>query len=390
MTRETQLIESVELTGLELAPSQVWSGVRIVPVLRRSCPGDLRLAKRKYKEELMVVSLDGELMDYGIKYTSYVPHGLVVTWTDDGAAAAAYGTNMVSKEGKRFGSWVRVAHRMAKREEKNRLRILPLHLAMEGFLSFHFGGPEIAWSEYSYQAISRGLDPRWESAVPGRWIRGLEDALRLFEIHDDQVGVLLFVADAFASAFIVSHPDDYRQLHQTLLEDFYGQLIYQYGMLYSDPNPMEAPLDDSKVESVADLRTALGSMRKDWADFQVDMAAGLFGRSIRAEKIYTAGRFQLQRFTTELDRFSDNHIGELIIGDDGVLEYLKTYRLSGAQVRRAYLLDQLAKNDWNLQATAAAFKQSKNELVRRLEKAGFGYLLKEHVLREAQRKRRRR
>lgn len=382
------LLERLELQGLALAASQAWNGVRLVPVIRTGAPGDLRLAKRKYNESMMIVGLDGELFDAGVKYVSYVPHGLIVTWTDDGSPAATFGTNMVTRDGKRFGSFVRVAHRMAKREDRNRLRLLPLHLAMEGFLALHFGGPDVAWTEYSRQALSRGLDPRWEASVPGRAIRGLEDALRVFEIHEDQVGVLMFVADALASAFVVSHPDDYRALHRSLLEDFYGELMYHYGLCGTSGH-MEANLDASGVGSLDDLERALASMRTEWADFHEYMAAGIFDRALTSTRVYRCGPFHLQRFSTDLDPKGENHIGEAIVRADGTVEYLKTFRLSAAQTRRAMLLNRLAAHNWNIEATASAHGQSREELVRNLEKARLGYLLKDHVLKEARRRRRR-
>jgi hypothetical protein len=388
MATRSPLLEEVVLRGLDVAPSQVWGGIRIVPLLRKEIRDDLRLARRTYDEDLMVVSLDGELLAPGIKYISYVPHGLVVSWSSDGTAAAAFGAQLDARDGKRLGKGpltVRVAHRMARREDKNRLRLLPLHLAMEGFLALHFGGPDVAWSEYSRRALSTGLDPRWEGAVSGASIPGLEDALRVFEIHDRQVGVLLFVADALASAFVVAHPDDYVALHRTLLEDFYGTLLFQYG-LYATASRMEATMDDSRVSSLADLRRELEVMRRHWSEFQEMMADGLLGKQVRSERIYRAGPFQLQRFTTSLDPSAENHIGEAIVRDSGELEYLKTFRLSAAQTRRAFLLSQLASQNWNLDATAAMLKQTKNELVRRLEKAGFDYLLKEHVLQAARRR----
>lgn len=382
------LLERLSLHGLTLAASQVWNSVRLVPIVRAGAPGDLRLAKRKYDEWVMVVSLDGELLEPGVKYVSYVPHGLVVSWTDDGSPAATFGANMAAPDGKRFGSFVRVAHRMAKREDRNRLRLLPLHLAMEGFLALHFGGPDVAWSEYSRQVLSRGLDPRWEASVSGHAIRGLEDALRVFEIHENQVGVLLFVADAFASAFIVSHPDDYRELHRSLLEDFYGELMYQYG-LYGTSGHLEASLDTGGVRSLDDLERALDAMRAVWADFHEYMAAGIFDRALTSTRVYRCGPFQLQRFSTSFDPKGENHIGEAIVRADGTVEYLKTYRLSAAQTRRAVLLNKLAEHNWNLHATAAGLKQSREELVRKLEKERLGYLLKDHVLQEARRRRRR-
>jgi len=74
------------------------------------------------------------------------------------------------------------------------------------------------------------------------------------------------------------------------------------------------------------------------------------------------------------------HIGERIVREDGTLEYLKTYRLSAAQVRRAYLLEQLAAAEWNMQRAAAALRCTEKDLAQRLVSAGFGFLLKASVL----------
>lgn len=378
MASVPNLIETLTLNGLTIAPSQVRGTVRLVPLLRRDAPGDLRLAKRAYREDVAVVSLDGPLLAPGIKYMSYVPHGLVLSWNSDGSAVAAFGAGLAAADGKRFaGSWasLRVLPRMAKREARNQLRFLPMHLAMEGFLGLYFSGPEIAWSEYSRRAIRRGLDPRSETAYGGEEIVGFEDALRTFEIHEDQVGVLVFVADALASAFVTPHPHDYRALHRTLLQDFYGELIYQYGLLYDDVLPLEVALDADTIGGLADLRAALGRVRTDWADFQGFMAHNLLGRPVRAERVYQAGPFTLQRFVTDLGLTGENHIGEAIVRDDGRLEYLKTYRLSAAQTRRAYLLQLLAEADWHLDTAAHQLRVTRDDFVLRLEKAGFGYLL---------------
>lgn len=381
------LLEEVELRGLELAPPQVWGGIRLVPLLRRAVHEDLRLTKRSYDEAMTVVSLDSD--PAGLKYVSYIPHGLVMTWSDDGSVAAAYGTQLESSDGKRLGSGVhtaRLTHRMARREDRNQLRFMPLHMAMEGYLALHFGGPTVVWSEYSRQAVRRGLDPRSESAVSGWAIRGLDDALRVFEIHTRQVGVLVFVADALASAFVVPHPADYAALHRSLLEDFYGELLYYYG-LSAQAARHEADLDERKVSSLAELRRELAAMRAAWAAHHADMSRGILGRSVHSERVYRAGPFQLQRFMTSLSMTSENHLGEAIVRDSGELEYLKTYRLSAAQSKRAYLLQQLAAQNWNLDATARALGQSREDLIERIAKAGFGYLLKPEVLAEARKRR---
>ncbi len=88
---------------------------------------------------------------------------------------ATFGGQMVKPDDKRLDcgcASVRLMHRMAKRESKNQLRFLPLHLAMEGFLSLFFSGPDIAWSEYSKYALSHGLGSRHEMSFSGRCIAG--------------------------------------------------------------------------------------------------------------------------------------------------------------------------------------------------------------------------
>jgi hypothetical protein len=381
MGQKAKLLTELALRGLEIAPSQVRGAIRIVPLLRPRVRQDLRLLRRTYNENVAVVSLEGEMMAPGLKYISYVPHGLVLSWSDDGSPVAAFGGQLES-DGKRLTKGltsVRVMHRMARRESGNQLRFLPLHLAMEGFLSMFFNGPNIAWSEYSRQAISRGLAPRWEMSYGGRAIAGFEDALRVFEIHEKQVGVLVFVADAFASAFVVPTPEDYCALHTSLLEDFYGELIYQYGLLYNTTFPMDVSVDSSRIDSIAALRGAISQIRTQWAEFHGVMASHLLGRQLSAKRVYTAGSFTLQRFITDLCPTEENHIGEAIVRDNGELEYLKTYRLSAAQTRRVYLLSQLASQNWNLEAAASQLGIAYDELIRRFEGAGFGYLLKEQV-----------
>ena len=391
MSGSSLALERLVPRGLRLAPSQVWGTLRLVPVLRDEVREDLRLSPRAYPDTLSVVGVKGRpLAPRSVNYLAYVPHGLVVQWDDKGAAVTL-GTRLEKPEGTvlaRSGPHtVRLLHRMARREDKNRLRLLPLHLALEGFLALHFGGPDVAWSEYSQQALREGLSPRIESAVPGWAHAAFAEALRLFELHDDQVGVLLFQADQLLSVSLVSHPDDYRVLHRTLVEDFYGELMLQYGFLDAAA-PLRLDVDARAVDSVADLRAAIHRMREDWAGFQGFMASALWNAEVHAQTVYQAGPFRLGRFISPLDPAEENHLGEFIQREDGTLEYLKTYRLSSAQTRRAYLLKQLAEGGWELERTATRLRMTKAELVVRLDNAGFGYLLQEHVLAEARRRRR--
>ena len=379
-------LERIRLQGLELAPAQGWRGVRIAPILRRQAPGDLRIAARSYRSPA-VVQLEGEAprrrraaLPDELSYVGYVPHGYVIAWDEDGAPLSAPVGQLAPRDNAAYAAGrVRVFHRMAKRTGENSLRLLPLHLAMEGFLARHFGGPDIAFTEYSKRALRSGLDPRMETVFPGAAIDGLQDALRVFEIHEDQVGALIFVADALASAFVVSHPDDYRRLHRSLIEDFYGELLVHYGRLGVD-SPMFASMNAEAVHDLEGLAAQLDMVRAAWAEMSQAMSAGLLDRSIESERIFSSGPFRLYRFTTDLSPSSgEDHIGEAIVRQDGTLEYLKSYRLSHAQVRRAYLLSVLAKARWNLEVAARAEGQSKADLILRLERAGFDYLLTPEV-----------
>ena len=390
MAQKKNLLTDISLQGLEIACSQVRGAVRIVPLLRENVRSDLRLMKRSYNEDLTAVSLEKN-----INYYSYVPHGLVMSWTDDGSPVAAFGGQMrkSKSDGERldFGcASVRLMHRMRKRESNNQLRFLPLHLAMEGFLSMFFSGPDIAWSEYSKYALSHGLGCRYETAVEGRYIARLEDALRVFEIYPKQVGVLIFVAEALASAFVVPTPEDYRLLHASLLEDFYGELIYQYGLMYDTTFPMDVSINESEINDLKSLRLAIEKMRTDWASFQGFMAEGILGRQLQSKIVYNAGPFRLQRFITDIQLKQENHIGEAIVRENGELEYLKTFRLSVAQTKRVYLLSKLAEHNWNINATAEALGNNYDQFVHRLEKAGFGYLLNQQVREQVIKRRRKR
>ncbi|MCA9191021.1 MAG: hypothetical protein KDB03_04650 [Planctomycetales bacterium] len=380
-------LENLSLEGLSFSAPQVLGGVRLVPLVRDTFREDLRLSRRAYGEDVALVSVNPK-----ITYMGYVPHGLVANWTNDGSAVfgTQFETAKTHRDGKSFNGWItaRGLLRMARREHRNQLRFLPLHVAMEGFLASHFGGPSIAWTEYSKQVKRSGLSPRVEAVLPGRAIVGLEDALRLFEIHHNQVGLLLFVADSLASVFVVPHPEDYKALHHTLISDFYGDLIWHHGLFATENEVHPTPIDSSNIATLKDLRREIDQLRLRWADLSTSMAPSLFERKLNQHRVYRFKPFSLKRFITDLDPNEENFIGEMILSDDGALQYLKTYRLSAAQTRRAYLLKMLAATDWNLDACATLLACRKSELVMRLEKAGFGYLLHQHVLDSARSKER--
>lgn len=373
--------DGLPLKGLRLAPAQTFGGVRLVPLLREHVREDLCLGTRSFGDKQPdLVGLHGDARAPDLAYFSYLPHAYVLRWSSDGTAVAARGA-MLGPRLHNVGG-VRVLHRMSKREAPNALRFLPMHLALEGFLSLHFGGPDVAWSEYSREALSRGLSPRCEEAYTGAAIAGLDDALRMFELHDGQVGCLVFVADALAAVVVVPHPDDYRALHRSLVRDCFGDLIYQYAILYPDVPAHRVALAADAIADLDALRAAVARARADWVSFTESMAAGVLREPLRWQTLHRAGPFRLRRFLSALRPDEENHIGEAIVRDDGELEYCKTFRLSAAQVRRAYLLEQLAAHDWEIARAAAALGTTREGLYLRLRNAGFGYLLKAHVLKD--------
>ncbi|GAA3419514.1 ARPP-2 domain-containing protein [Streptosporangium vulgare] len=367
------------LTGLSTRPAQAWGGVRLVPLVREEPIEDLRLDARLYDAEFGVVAVDSRT-----SYLSYIPHGFVASWTSDGTPAAAYGTQLRGpreRDRPPGRMSLRFHRRMARRVDRNRLRFLPLHLALEGYLALHFGGPEIVWEEWSHRAVSRGLSPRVEEAYTGAAVSGLEDALRVFEIHRGQCGVLVYVADALAAAFVVPHPGDYRALHSTLVHDLYGELIYHYAMFGGPVPDFRARIADATVRSLADLRAQARRQRDEWAAFHDQVMAGaLLGADYTYQHVYEMGGYRLSRFLPPFERQRENHIGELITDGAGRVAYLKTFRLSENQVRRGHLLTRLAAAGWNVADTAAALGVTEHELGLRVEAAGFGHLLRQDVL----------
>jgi hypothetical protein len=372
------LLNNISLQNLEVAPSQIWGAVRLVPLIRKDFREDLRLAKRSYNTSVIVGA------DHNTFYHSYVPHGLILNWSDDGSPIASLGGQLGHRD-QQFGA-VKVLRRVAQREDKNSLRFLPLEMAIEGFMGMFFRGPTIAWQEYSRRARDQGLSPRMEYSITGRSISDLSEALRVFEVHENQVGVLLFIGEILATAFIVPHPADYRALHETLLTDAYGETFY-YSGLYGQAQELNCTIADQKVQDLADLRLALEHMRQDWSEFQSMMGADLWQRTIQSQLIYQAGAFSLQRFITDLDRTRPNYIGESIVDDQGCLQYLKIYGLSAIQTRRAYLLQELDRHDWQLEKAAISLNETLVSLVKRLEKANLGYIINNQVREQAEKER---
>ncbi|MFJ8662807.1 ARPP-2 domain-containing protein [Streptomyces sp. NPDC093795] len=377
----------IDLTGLDVRPAQVWGGVRLVPLVRTEPVPGLRLSREVY-EGFGAVDLPDRTT-----YTSYIPHGFVADWTGTeagtgqgpGAESAAYGTRLGGEGAPPSCVPVRRIQRMAKRRQgERRLRFLPLHLALEGYLALHFGGPSVVWDDWSREALRHGLSPRAEAAYAGWTVPGLAEALRIFELHPGQCGMLLYVADALAAAFVAPHPDDYRLLHPTLVEDLYGELVHQYAY-YGGPVPeFTARIRDGAggIRTLADLRAAAREQERAWAVAHDGlMARDLMETSYAFERVYRAGPFDLHRFLPPFQRGGrEQHIGELITDRKGRAAYLKTFRLSENQIRKGHLLQRLASCDWHLERTAEALGTSYAEMVMRVRGAGLDALLDAHTV----------
>ena len=109
-----------------------------------------------------------------------------------------------------------------------------------------------------------------EMVMSGRAVPYLEDALRMFEIHDGQSGVLLFLGDELAEVFVVSHPDDYRALHRSLITDSFSETLL-LSSAHSGPSPaLPATIDARAVDSLAALREEVRRFRARVGSTHVD------------------------------------------------------------------------------------------------------------------------
>lgn len=374
----TPALDRITLAGYEVAAPQVFHSLMLFPVVDPAPRADLRLALAGYGAD---ARRDVGLPD-GATYTGYIPHALVVDWRRDGQPVAQQGATMVraARQQKPVMGQVDVIDRLVvrRRREPTGLRLLPLHLAFEGFLALHFGGPDVAWATWSRRTRTFGLVERHERVTPGRAVGGLADALNLFEIHQNQVGVLLFDAAGLLSAFVAAHPDDYRALHRSLIEDFYGEVLLQSAM--PRVGGVRLDLDGSTVTDLDSLEQAAAGVRRQWEAQAAIASRVLLDRPVTSEVVYRLSPFRLERFRTGLDPGAEEHLGEVIVDGHGRVRYLKTYRLSGAQIRRGALLELLARHGWDLDAVARADNDTRDDVVRRIDNVGLGYLLNPEVL----------
>ena len=371
-----EMAPPLELTGLRPAPAQTFGAFRLIPLLRETPCEDVRLSRAVISPGVKTVDLPGRK-----SYTAFVPHGLRLTW---GSAA---GTQV--KEQDTPGDWqfLESVHRLRKKDGEDALRFLPQHLAIEGLLELHFKPPTIAWQELSQGFRNLGMTHRSESFFSGQEIPGYATALRTFELHRGQVGMLVHTSDTLMAAFVVPTAEDYRLLHRTLLDDLYGELMMTYALNRPNRWLVDAGPHFAGAKNIDGLREALERVRRDWSETTTEILLGDWkDRPLLTETVYRPGSMRLERFVTDLELHRPNHIGERLVRDDGELLYVNTLRLSSAQTRRAHLLHQLSAHDWNLHETAAALGTDLPGLVARITARGFGHLINNTVREQAAKK----
>lgn len=370
-------MKGLDLSGLRTGTAQVWGSVRLVPLIRDEPVPGLRLHPRLNDADLTVVG-----SGRAPHYLSYVPHAFVAIWGDQEGPRACHGTQLLQDQARPDGVRLRALRRQVQRQAQDRLRFLPLHLAMEGLLSLHFGGPSTAWQDWFHTTVRHGLSPRVESTYPGLAIPGLQAALRVFEIVHGQCGLAIHVADTLAAVTVTPHSADYRTLHTSLLLDMFGELLYVNGLLNTTATELHAPFDPRTITSLQDLHTELARQRRAWQDFHrhTMLTDLLTPRDHHFQRLYRLGDFTLWRFLPAFTPERNNHIGEVITDASGRVAYLKTLLLSNAQTRRGHLLRTLAAADWHLETAAAGLGTDRTGLISRMERAGMAHLLHPGVL----------
>ena len=365
------ITRTLSLSGLRFGPPQVWGGVRMVPLLRDRAITDLRLHVDDHIHAGPLVA-KGRRDRPHTTYHAYTPMGAVLRFSKDGTAVTLP-TGVLGKLGKRGGR--QPPRRVIQRIDARTVHMLPMHLAISGFLLEHFGGPTVAWEQWSNSAIRWGLGVRGESFVLGDHLVGLREALRVFELHPDQCGVVLHVGGSLAAIRVMPHPADYRRLHPRLVMEHFAPHLVWHAVYGTDGALPRAELDDTGIHSLDDLSAAIRTHRAAWAESARPAAIELVDREVSGPRVRKLGKYTLWRFVTGTDELVPQHIGEAVHHANGTLASLSTCGLSRNAVRRAHLLEQLAHHDWHPRSTAEGLGLSPLQLARRLTTLGMGQLV---------------
>ncbi|MGW3435602.1 ARPP-2 domain-containing protein [Streptomyces bacillaris] len=113
-----------------------------------------------------------------------------------------------------------------------------------------------------------------------------------------QCGVMVYVSDALAAAFVVPHPEDYRLPHAWLVEDLFGELVHQYGLYGAPVAEFGARIrGEDHIRTLAGLRAAARGRERAWEEAHDRLfARELLNTSYGFERVYRMGSFTLWRF----------------------------------------------------------------------------------------------
>lgn len=354
-------------TGLTPGWGQSWGALRLVPLLRAEPILDLRLAT--YRAETYSVQIEGRDPCRGVHYTGYLPYGLVVDWTADARPVV---TTQTALGARNLAKVARPLDRRLVREvDKNRLRMFPLHLAIEGFLGLAFGGPDILEEAWSRTLVYNGLSPRSEAALSGEAMPDLAEALRVFEVVPGQCGALIYLGGVLAQVLVVPHPGDYLALHRALLEDVWGPELRYFSEIVA-PEP-EFRLDP--VDTLQGLRAAFEATYALWTQAEAEPSQVFWDQPLASQKVKTAGPYTLHRFFTPLGE-ATAHLGEVMVGRQGQVAYLKSYRLDQTQRRRGHILATLDRAGWDKKKAADILMMPEATLDAELVHLGLGWMLR--------------
>jgi len=368
------MINRLDLKGIEFGPSQVWENIRLVPLIRNEITSNLKMSKVEYDEAYSEVWTNDQK-----SYQSYIPFGLIASWGDSEAHLST--DSLVKKKQKKsaFDHHFRLVGKI----DKNKVRILPFHLAMEAFLSTAFKRPEVRKKEFTNEFNRFGLQYRAELSWKSEWLNYVNQSLSIFEILENQCGVLIFISDSLASAFLLPNPEDYRYLHYTLLMDCYSDLMWHYSNVDYDVQKLKFSMNKEAIKDISSLRNAFNKANDELDKLNRVLASGLFERDLLTQEIYKLGKNRLCRFRTNFfEGKSEDHIGEMIMDSKGGVQYIKSYRLGIDQLKRGKLLQRLEENDWDISAAAKADELRKDQWLLNFVRAGLGDILNANTLAE--------
>jgi len=369
------MFDKLNLDGVSFGPSQVWKNVRLVPLIREKCTSDLRLTKIDYDQEYSQVYLNDQT-----SYESYIPFGLIASWGTENEVRFNQQALVNSKKKK---SAFDHHFRLVGKVDKNKVRILPFHMAMEAFLSTAFKRPEVRKKEFTNEFNRFGLQYRSEFGWKSEWLEYVNASLGVFEILENQCGMMIFISDSLASCFLLPNHSDYRYLHYTLLMDCYSELMWHYSCADYDVQKLSFSMDEDRVRDVKTLRKEFDLAMSELESLDKKLASGLLDRDLFIQKIYKLGKNELSRFRTDFFEGRDeDHIGEIISDSSGVVQYLKTYRLGIDQLKRGKFLQRLEEKDWDISSAARADGLQRGQWLRAFVKAGLGDILNANTLSE--------